>query len=257
MEVLHAALGSDAAAAVDSVASDDSVWRTFNTCAVNPQVAAFVNSRSLHGRTALHIAASNGQAECVEALLRARAEIEARTDDGFSALHLACQRGHLKVVQTLHAERCDVCAQTNKQEHALHLAAAKGNSRVLAFLLEICGSDLICLRNSYGQRPVEVCRDIDTVALFSGVDGNRFGTVHSCCSGSGSEHGEGEDTYAGRTPFHKGSVVLRNSRADVVRRLLQRTGAEETCKLGADPDADAGAGYKATRKVGRKSPSMD
>jgi len=270
---LWAALGSDAASAAvdatacsspgagpartfaDSVANDESSRLPFYACVSNPRAPAFVDSRTLDGHTALHIAASNGQVECIETLLRTRADIDACTDSGFSALHLACQRGHLNVVQRLHAERCDMSAQTHEQEHALHLASARGNITVLAFLLEVCGSELLCLRNSYGQRPAEVCRDIDTLALFSGMDRSGFGSVHSLCGSGRSEHGEGEDTYTGRTPFHQGSVVLRNSRVDVVSQLLRRTGVEKTGKLRTGPDADSGASYESVRKVVRKSSS--
>mmetsp|Transcript_134434 Transcript_134434/g.245368 ORF Transcript_134434/g.245368 Transcript_134434/m.245368 type:complete len:881 (-) Transcript_134434:70-2712(-) len=224
-----------------------------------------IDARSLHGRTALHLAASSGHVESVQVLLQAKAAIEAKTDAGFTALHMACQRGHLDVVKNLQSWGCDLSAQTAQGEHALHLAASKGHTAVLQFLLEHCDNDLLVVRNSYGQRPAEVCQDIDTVALFCSVDGGSSSHLGSVCSTSICS--EAEDSYAGRTPFHQGSVLLRNSRADVVRRLLTRTGvkpgkpqkavereaaSESVSSGGADGAAgpeggDAGAGLPRSR----------
>jgi len=66
-----------------------------------------------------------------------------------------------------------------------------------------------------------------------------------------------EDSYSGRTPFHRGGVLLRNSRPDVVRRLLERSktvpdleverGCSESqgnwvLSIDGDGDADRSAG---------------
>ncbi|CAE8730982.1 unnamed protein product, partial [Polarella glacialis] len=53
-----------------------------------------VDVRSLYGRTALHLASSEGHAACMEVLLEGRADVEARTEASFTALHLASRRGH-------------------------------------------------------------------------------------------------------------------------------------------------------------------
>jgi len=182
-----------------------------------------VDTRFLHGRTALHIAASRGHVACMDVLLGLRAEIEARTDSGFTALHLACHHGHLEVVCALHAAGCEYGCQTDQGELPLHLAATKGHKDVVNFLLEHSDPDLLNVKNSCGQRPLEVCLDIDTVQLFHGSVGCSLGgSLYSSCGCSGL--GEGDDRYAGRTPY-MGSVLLRNSRADAVRRLLHSADA--------------------------------
>lgn len=196
---------------------------------------AHINSRSLHGRTALHIAAACGRPANVEVLLRARADMEMCTDAGFTALHVACQRGSLDVVQQLHAAGCNLEAETLEGEHALHLSASHGHSEVLHFLLMHCQAEARYLRNRYGQRPAEVCQDIGTLMVFAAsVDSA------SLRSSSSSEGRQTEDTYAGRTPFH--GVVLRNSRADSVRRLLQGTVALHHKSIGGPVEASYSSG---------------
>jgi len=53
------------------------------------------------GRTALHLAAGDGQAEIVELLLRADASPHVRNVKGRQPLHEACTVGHASVVQAL------------------------------------------------------------------------------------------------------------------------------------------------------------
>lgn len=208
-----------------------------------------VDSRSLHGRTALHIAASNGQAECMEVLLRARAEIDARTDAGFTALHLACERGCLAAVWGLLAARCDTAVQTKQGELGLHLAASKGHTEVLSVLLQSCTHDLLGVRNSYGQRPSEVCLDVETNTLLANNDGTHYAGSES----SSSVHtGDRKDSYAGRTQF--GSALRRNSRADTVHRLLHRTGADKKMEETTEVlSGDAAAGSSSRRRKSHRA----
>jgi ankyrin repeat protein len=62
---------------------------------------AGIEARGQFGRTALHHASSEGQAEAVGALLAMGASVAALDDSGDSPLHLACQEGHLAVAQQL------------------------------------------------------------------------------------------------------------------------------------------------------------
>lgn len=219
LQQLLAILGDPVASASrsSSTRAPSSTVSTMEAGCPRPQI----ESRSLHGRTALHIAASKGHAECVRALLGFGAEKDARTDARFTSLHVAAQRGHLAVVQVLLEVGCDAGAKTRQDELALHLAAAKGHTEVLEFLLQNTSADFLWLRNSYGQRPAEVSADIKTMQLFQSVL-----CVRPAVSSEHSEIEEArQDSYAGRTPYHQGSVLLRNSRADAVRRLLEATGA--------------------------------
>lgn len=181
---------------------------------------AEVNSQSLHGRTALHIAASVGKPETVKALLDARACVDQQTDGGLTALHVACQRGHLGVASLLLDRGADVCREADDGNVPLHVAAARGHGSVASLLLERGCGEQLHVWNRLRQRPHEVAMNMDVAMLFQS---------HMRSSAEGSdkyplEDGKQEDHYAGRTPFHDGTVLLRNARSDVVKRLLQRAG---------------------------------
>lgn len=175
-----------------------------------------VNSRSLYDQTALHIAASGGIAECVAVLLEARADITARTDTGLTALHVASQQGHAGVTRLLLENQAGVFAETNDRSLPLHLAAAAGHSEVCNLLLEHGDQEQLLHRNTIAQRPLDVSRDISTFEFLRLRDRACLGTqIDLGCD----VH---VDSYAGRTPLHVAGVMLRDSRADVVQRLLYR-----------------------------------
>jgi len=181
---------------------------------------AEVNSRSLYGRTALHIAASAGKPTNVELLLDGSADLEARTDAGFTALHIASQRGHLQVAKLLMDWGAEVCVETRDRYFPIHYAASGGHAQLIELLLDQGGHLQLSFRNSLGQRPAEVSMDISTAELL-----RQYEQSFSQASGAApSESARGSvDQYAGRTPYHKGDVLLHNSRADVVCRLLHKT----------------------------------
>lgn len=176
---------------------------------------AEVNSQSLHRRTALHIAASGGHSDCVEALLNLGAYVDARTDMGLTPLHLAAGRGYMEPTRLLLDAGADALAEAEDGSLSLHLAAAGGHALVVEMLLERGGERQLRARNRLGQRPSEVAMDIETAALFQQ---HGAGTPE----GPDDSPASGQDRYAGRTPFHEGAVLLHNARADVVRRLLHR-----------------------------------
>lgn len=185
----------------------------------NGDAPAEVNSRSLYGRTALHIAVTGGRSECAEVLLHANADVDASTDAGLTALHIASQRGHLEVVRLLLDWRAKVDLETKEDRNiALHLAAANGQTDVVSILVERGSVSQLQMRNNFGQRPAEASLDIRTAELFRKME--RAGSFEE---EDVSVIKEQQDRYAGRTPFYEGTVLLPNARADVVRRLLQRT----------------------------------
>merc|ERR1719440_2641588 len=84
-------------------------------------------------------------------------------------------------------------------------------------LLSHGDAEQVDTRNNLGQRPAEVSLDIRTANAFKDHE-------HKLAEMRDSDkNAPTKDSYAGRTPFHKGAVLLHNSRADVVFRLLQRT----------------------------------
>lgn len=217
---------------------DEELWRAAESGCVTAVRAALaagaadggppaeVNSRSLHGRAALHIAASRGRAACVELLLEARACVEQRTAAGLTALHLACQRGQLEAARSLLEGRADVCCEAEDGSLPLHTAAAGGHAEVMSLLL---GSGRVeqqlSARNGFKQRPAEVAIDIDVAVLLREAAASEMSAGGGGGVG-GPSPGRAEtssDDYAGRTPFVKGAVLLRNARSDFVTRLLHRT----------------------------------
>eukprot|EP00929_Paragymnodinium_shiwhaense_P083352 TRINITY_DN44375_c0_g2_i1.p1 TRINITY_DN44375_c0_g2~~TRINITY_DN44375_c0_g2_i1.p1 ORF type:complete len:800 (-),score=124.10 TRINITY_DN44375_c0_g2_i1:238-2637(-) len=210
---------------LEKQANDERLWHAAETGCIADVRAALVssdgkeggppvdvNSKSLHGRTALHIAASVGEPACVEALLDAGANIHQRTDYGNTVLHIACQRGHLDVVSLLLAWGAELCCDAADGNLPIHLAASGGHKGVVKMLLERKASQQVHVRNRYGQRPSEVAQNIEVAELFQRIERDGIG----CADGV-------QDLYAGRTPYYKGGVLLHNSRADHVRNILHKT----------------------------------
>lgn len=153
------------------------------------------------GWTALHFAAGAGNTDGLQALLDADADVSARTSAGLTALHLASRRGHVKCVQELMARGADCLSQDSTGSLALHHALSGAGAEVATALLE-GGRSQLEVRCSFGQRPLERCRNIETVRQLQGS---------SRC----------QDQYALRTALQ--GVLLANSRGDAVRRLLRLT----------------------------------
>ena len=61
-----------------------------------------IDARNYDGRTALHIAASIGETESVQALLTGRNTIvDTATNDGVTALMMAAEKGHVEIAKLL------------------------------------------------------------------------------------------------------------------------------------------------------------
>eukprot|EP00434_Breviolum_minutum_P007098 symbB.v1.2.006263.t1/scaffold368.1/size218619/6 len=169
----------------------------------------------LYGRTPLHVAAAAGQVDAAQALISLGANVNAQTDAGFTALHLACRHGQTDFVEFLLQIGADVTLQADQGETVLHLAAQHGKAELVTLLLGYA-PDLYHVRNHYGQRPKDVSLDATTALAFQ-PEGSMMSSTAS--SSTGSSVADPLDGYGGRQLF--GHVLLRNSRHDAVRRLLQ------------------------------------
>ena len=108
------------------------------------------------GMTALHMAALEGHADVVSALLEAGAEVGPTTRIGaYTPLHLASQGGHAAVVRALLDDGADATlATTNSGATPLHLAArVMAGEGAVAALLEH-GADVSAREGSAGQTPL-------------------------------------------------------------------------------------------------------
>lgn len=175
------------------------------------QRSSFLESWSLDGLTALHLAVSKGNAECAKILVDANADVNMQTALGLTALHLACRQGDDSVVEVLVAARANPLRRATNGALPLHMAAAAGNSKVLQCLLELGGGQQLQVRDGEGALPAEVARDVCTAELLA--RSNSAGALSTC-----SRSFRNQDSYAARLVFDH--VLLRNSRADAVRRFL-------------------------------------
>lgn len=98
-------------------------------------------TRDASGYTALHLAATHGDAAAVALLLRAGADTEARGPRLRTPLHCACVRGNAGAVAALVRGGGDVrCRSGEHGATPLHYAAAGGRRDVVALLLR-AGAD--------------------------------------------------------------------------------------------------------------------
>lgn len=82
-----------------------------------PEGLALVNQPNAHGRTPLHVAALRGDADAIEVLLDAGADLDARGNHNRHAMHYACKAGSIDAVEVLLARGASlhVCDKLNRK----------------------------------------------------------------------------------------------------------------------------------------------
>ncbi|XP_057216614.1 ankycorbin isoform X1 [Triplophysa rosa] len=117
------------------------------------------------GKSALHVAAARGQAECLAVILAHGADVSLPDASGFTALHLAAKNNHPECAKKLIQSKCAVDAVDSSGRTALHHAAASGNAAIVQLLCE--HKCHVNLKDSDGVTPLllsarhsdaEVCR---------------------------------------------------------------------------------------------------
>ena len=122
---------------------------------------ADVNAAQGDGMTALHWAATNGDAALTQMLLSAGANIRATTRlGGITPLLMASQNGHAQVVATLLAAGADANSATATGATALMLAARSGNTDTVTRLIET-GADVNAREKGFGQTALMVAAGLD------------------------------------------------------------------------------------------------
>lgn len=100
-----------------------------------------VNTTDKHSRTPLHLAAWAGQFDILQALVRAKANMDKEAMDGFTVLHFAVQSSSTEAARCVdlivRKARRLLHQRTSKgSKTALHLAVSKGNESVVKVLLD-------------------------------------------------------------------------------------------------------------------------
>jgi hypothetical protein len=107
--------------------------------------------------TPLQLAAFNGHAAAIAALLAAGARVDGTDRDGFTPLMLAAHNGHTAAVDALLAAGADVRRATSDGGGtALHRASMNGHLDAAGVLLE--AGARADVRNREGQRPIDGVR---------------------------------------------------------------------------------------------------
>ncbi|XP_051960183.1 ankycorbin-like isoform X7 [Xyrauchen texanus] len=86
------------------------------------------------GKSALHVAATRGQVECLAVILAYGADVSQQDASGFTALHLAAKNNHTECAKKLIQSKCVVDAVDISGRTALHHAAANGNTVIVLLL---------------------------------------------------------------------------------------------------------------------------
>lgn len=104
---------------------------------------ADVNAQETGGRTALMVAAMNGNSLIVDALLGEGADPNIVAYDGMAPLTWACEKGHEAVARVMvNHESCDCDARTSSGGTAAIFATYHGKTKVLAAIAESGRCDL-------------------------------------------------------------------------------------------------------------------
>ncbi|XP_041753798.1 ankycorbin isoform X1 [Coregonus clupeaformis] len=88
------------------------------------------------GKSALHVAATRGQTECLAVILAHGVDTSVIDTSGFSALHLAAKNNHQECAKKLIQSKCVLDALDSSGKTALHHAAASGSIVIVQTLCE-------------------------------------------------------------------------------------------------------------------------
>ncbi|XP_016160287.1 PREDICTED: ankycorbin isoform X4 [Ficedula albicollis] len=97
---------------------------------------ASATKQDSEGKTAFHLAATKGHAECLRIMVTHGADVTAQDGAGHSALHLAAKNSHPDCIKRLIQSKCPVDSTDNSGKTALHYAAACGCLQAVQLLCE-------------------------------------------------------------------------------------------------------------------------
>ncbi|XP_034629651.1 ankycorbin isoform X2 [Trachemys scripta elegans] len=97
---------------------------------------ASATKQDSEGKTAFHVAAAKGHAECLRIMMTHGVDVTAQDGTGHTALHLAAKNSHLDCIKRLLQSKCPADSTDNSGKTALHYAASCGCLQVVQLLCE-------------------------------------------------------------------------------------------------------------------------
>ncbi|NWR76215.1 RAI14 protein, partial [Centropus unirufus] len=97
---------------------------------------ASATKQDSEGKSAFHLAATKGHAECLRIMVTHGADVTAQDGSGHSALHLAAKNNHPDCIKRLLQTKCPADSTDNSGKTALHYAAACGCIQAVQLLCE-------------------------------------------------------------------------------------------------------------------------
>ncbi|KAM6290084.1 ankycorbin isoform 2-T2 [Aegotheles albertisi] len=97
---------------------------------------ASATKQDSEGKTAFHLAATKGHAECLRIMVTHGADVTAQDGAGHSALHLAAKNSHSDCIKRLLQSKCPADSTDNSGKTALHYAASCGCLQAVQLLCE-------------------------------------------------------------------------------------------------------------------------
>ena len=191
-----------------SPVADAAMRRDLDTVRALLRQGGDVNAAQGDGMTALHWAATHGDAALTEVLLYAGANVKATSRLGrFTPLHVATQAGAPAVVKALLARGAEAGAPTATGATPLMFAAQSGNVEVVKALLD-ADLDVDATENAHGQTALMFAAaydraDVVAVLLEAGAKPDAASTVVNLAALT--MEGEGE----GRPPEPQGQGQAR------------------------------------------------
>ena len=96
----------------------------------------------------VHAAASNGDVSALPALIRERADLNARDGHGRTAVHIAAHRGHPEFVRALAAAGADMTAKDSRRYDIITIAAVRDDAKMVALAASL-GADPRAITSPY------------------------------------------------------------------------------------------------------------